>query len=270
MSSNMRFYDKAREVPVEARKPIQAGRLKGMTDVNPMYRIKRLTEMFGPCGLGWWYEIVDERIVDDTTTNQRAAFTDILLFYRDPETGEESKGIPGTGGASFLSQERNGPYLSDECFKMALTDAISVAAKALGIAADVYWEKDRTKYTTSDDPAPAPRQGSTAGAQAAGRAKLDRINAQIAQAATGAPTAPTAAATGVTTAPTAQAERQPVDLTGSKQMATDEQKQMLRKMVNIEQLASCTKMYGPNWERMPANAASSLIAKIRAATGVSS
>lgn len=37
--------------------------------------------------------------------------------------------------------------MSDECFKMALTDAISVAAKAIGIGADVYWEKDKTKYT---------------------------------------------------------------------------------------------------------------------------
>lgn len=30
---------------------------------------------------------------------------------------------------------------------MALTDAISVACKALGFGADVYWAKDATKYT---------------------------------------------------------------------------------------------------------------------------
>jgi hypothetical protein len=33
---------------------------------------------------------------------------------------------------------------------MALTDALSVACKALGFAADVYFEKDRTKYDTQD------------------------------------------------------------------------------------------------------------------------
>lgn len=147
MAGNMRFYDAARTVPQEAQKPIQAGRLKGMTDVNPMYRIKRLTEIFGPCGLGWWYVIRDERIVDDEITGQRAAFVDIDLFYKDPASGEESMAIPGTGGASFVARERSGPYMSDECFKMALTDAISVAAKALGVAADVYWQKDRTKYS---------------------------------------------------------------------------------------------------------------------------
>lgn len=68
--------------------------------------------------------------------------------------GKVSMPIPGTGGASFLSQERNGPYLSDECFKMALTDAISVAAKALGIGADVYYTKDRDKYTDNTEPEP--------------------------------------------------------------------------------------------------------------------
>jgi uncharacterized protein with PIN domain len=58
-----------------------------------------------------------------------------------------SEAIPGTGGSSFVTKEKNGLYMSDECFKMALTDAISVACKALGIGADVYWDKDKTKYT---------------------------------------------------------------------------------------------------------------------------
>ena len=81
---------------------------------------------------------------------------EIKLFYIDPKSGEESHGIPGLGGASFVAQERNGAYMSDECEKMALTDAISVAAKALGIAADVYFAKDRTKYDT-----PQPKEPET-------------------------------------------------------------------------------------------------------------
>lgn len=154
---NMKIYETARVVPDNAKKAISAGRLKGMTDINPMWRIKKLTEMFGPCGIGWWYDIVKEEIVYDELTNQKAAFVDILLYYKNPENGEASKGIPGTGGSSFVSQERNGAYLSDECFKMALTDAISVSAKSIGIGADVYFDKDRTKYsqpTVSQNPAP--------------------------------------------------------------------------------------------------------------------
>ena len=148
---NDRFYNALRTVPEEAKKSITGGRLKGMTDINPMWRIKRLTEVFGPCGIGWWYEVTNHEIVDDAITHQSAAFVDILLYYVDPETGETSHGIPGTGGASFVCKEKDGFYLSDECFKMALTDAISVAAKALGVAADVYFAKDRTKYTAAED-----------------------------------------------------------------------------------------------------------------------
>lgn len=148
---NMKYYELGRGVPDEAMKPISAGRLKGMTDINPMWRIKRLTEMFGPCGVGWWYDITDKQIICDETTKQKAAFVDILLYFVDPETGHTSHGIPGTGGSSFVAQERNGPYMSDECFKMALTDAISVAAKALGIGADVYFQKDRTKYGAEEE-----------------------------------------------------------------------------------------------------------------------
>ena len=159
MVNNLRFYDQSHQVPDHAKKEIMAGRLKGKTDINPMFRIKILTEIFGPCGLGWWYVIKDERIIDDEITKQRAAFVDIDLYFRDPDSGEVSQPIPGTGGASFVAQERNGPSLSDECFKMALTDAISVSAKALGVAADVYWEKDSTKYSrqaTSSDPLRGP------------------------------------------------------------------------------------------------------------------
>ena len=148
MGNNMIFYDYGRSVPEVAMKPISAGRLKGRSDINPMWRIKTLTEMFGPCGIGWWYEIIDKRLEHDPISRQTAAFVEIKLFYIDPESGKESHGIPGLGGSSFVAQERTGAYMSDECEKMALTDAISVAAKALGIAADVYFAKDRTKYDT--------------------------------------------------------------------------------------------------------------------------
>ena len=50
---NMDLYNKFRSVPEEAKKEIGAGRLKGKTDINPMWRIRVLTEAFGPCGYGW-------------------------------------------------------------------------------------------------------------------------------------------------------------------------------------------------------------------------
>lgn len=155
INPNMSLFEQFRVTPNEARKPIQGGRLKGFTDINPMWRFKRLTEVFGPCGIGWRYEIVDQRIVPGHG-NEMAAFVDILLYYK--KDGEWSAGIPGVGGSSFVTSEKNGVHTSDECFKMALTDAIGTACKALGMSADIYFEKDRTKYNSQDNGDRKPKQ----------------------------------------------------------------------------------------------------------------
>lgn len=141
---NMIYYNATRSVPKEAKKEIKGGRLRGMIDINPMWRIKTLTEQFGPVGVGWYYDI-KSKTIQDGANGEKAAFVDIDLYVKI--NGEWSNPIQGTGGSSFVAKERGGLYTSDECFKMALTDAISVSCKALGIGADVYYEKDKTKYT---------------------------------------------------------------------------------------------------------------------------
>jgi hypothetical protein len=148
LSENMNIYEKVRSVPKEALKAIGGGRLKGMSDINPMWRIKMLTEVFGICGIGWKIEITDKRL-ENGSANEIVCFVDILLYVK--VENEWSAPIPGMGGSSFVTQEKSGPYTSDECFKMAYTDAISVACKSLGFAADVYFANDRTKYTNQED-----------------------------------------------------------------------------------------------------------------------
>lgn len=150
---NLTIYNEVRNVPDSAKRRIEAGRLKGKTDINPMWRIKALTEKFGPCGFGWKYVITDKRL-EQGANGEIAAFLDIDLFVK--ADGVWSDAIPGTGGSAFVAKETNGPYTSDECFKMALTDAISVACKALGFGADVYWEADRSKYDKPESKQEAP------------------------------------------------------------------------------------------------------------------
>ena len=127
--------------------------MKGKTDINPMWRLKTLTEQFGPCGFGWKYVITDKRL-EQGANGEVAAFLDIDLFVK--ADGVWSDAIPGTGGSAFVAKEKNGPYTSDECFKMALTDAISVACKALGFGADVYWDADKSKYDKPENKAEPP------------------------------------------------------------------------------------------------------------------
>lgn len=145
---NLDLYQKVRSVPDSAKKTIKGGRTSGMTDINPMWRIKVLTEQFGPCGIGWYYIPTKKWL--ETSGNEIAAFVDIELYVK--VDGEWSKPIPGNGGSMFASKEKSGIYVSDECYKMATTDAISVACKQLGIGADVYWDSDRTKYNKQNNP----------------------------------------------------------------------------------------------------------------------
>ena len=143
--ANLKLYNSVRNVPEEAKKVIAGGRLKGMFDINPMWRIKTLTEQFGPCGFGWYTEVTEQKI-EEGAAGEKVAFVNIKLYVK--HDGEWSRPIYGTGGSSFIAKESRGLYTSDECFKMAYTDSISVACKSLGVGADVYYSKDRTKYSS--------------------------------------------------------------------------------------------------------------------------
>lgn len=147
-NKNLDLYNVFRVVPENAKKKIEAGRLKGMTDINPMFRIKSLTEQFGICGFGWYYEITKQWL-EQGADGVISAFVNINLYIK--YNGEWSKPICGTGGSTFIAKETKGLYTDDEAYKKALTDAISIACKNLGMCADVYYDKDAKKFGTKYD-----------------------------------------------------------------------------------------------------------------------
>lgn len=152
MEENMKIFNLVKRVPKEAKKTITGGRLKGMTDIKPMWRIEKLTEMFGPCGIGWKTKILNKEIID-VSNGEKIVTIDIQLFIK--QNGEWSEPIEGIGGNKLIAKESNGLYNSDEAFKMAYTDALSVACKSLGMGAEVYWGD--SKYTTEQTKSPAPQ-----------------------------------------------------------------------------------------------------------------
>lgn len=143
---NMQIYNSVREVPATAQKEIRAGKIKGFTDINPMWRIQTLTERFGVCGFGWKTKTI-KKWLEPAPDGKTAAFCDIELYVKID--GEWSEPIEGTGGSMFVNLFKGEKESSDECYKMAFTDALSVACKALGIGADVYWAQGRTKYSAA-------------------------------------------------------------------------------------------------------------------------
>lgn len=148
--NNLRFYDQFRCVPDEAQKTIAAGKLKGFTDINPMWRIKSLTEAFGPCGEGWYTDKVEYTVVEQA--GEAAVICTLNLFILLDD--KWSMPIFGVGG-SKLAGKGVGEGINDEAHKMAYTDALSIACKNLGMAADIYFAKDRTKYNSYQESAPS-------------------------------------------------------------------------------------------------------------------
>lgn len=141
--NNLSLYEKYKNPPTNALKPFDNGKFKG-TDINSMWRIKSLTEEFGVCGIGWYYDIVKlwaEKGIDD----QVLAFAEINLFIK--VDGEWSKPISAVGGSQLIQKFKSYSMGNDECYKMAVTDAIGVACKQLGFASQIYWDNDKTKYT---------------------------------------------------------------------------------------------------------------------------
>ena len=143
---NLELYNAFAGVPENAKKPIQAGKLKGKTDINPMWRIKTLTAAFGPCGFGWTTKITEHWIERDG--GESSAW--VRLELRVKVDGQWSEPIEGIGGSKQFGKGQ-GDGINDEAFKMAETDAISVACKKLGMGADVYWQANETKYSRAVD-----------------------------------------------------------------------------------------------------------------------
>jgi len=152
MNDNLEYWNKLSDPPKKVLGIIKAGRLKGMTDIKPIWRVKVMTELFGPCGIGWKY-VVTKKWTEPGSEDQVFAFVDVDVFiYVDDKWSEA---IPGNGGSMLIAKEKYGPHSSDEAFKMATTDALSSSFKMLGVAADVYFGgEDSTKYNQPDPPKP--------------------------------------------------------------------------------------------------------------------
>jgi len=148
----MELWNKLKAPPAYALREIKAGRLRGMTDINPQWRYQALTEALGMCGVGWKYEI-SKLWTEPGADGAVMAFATVNLFIKNGDGWSDP--IPGVGGSALVAKERSGLYSSDEGFKMAVTDALSVAMKMVGVAADIYsgrWDGSKYKETPSNTP----------------------------------------------------------------------------------------------------------------------
>lgn len=153
---NLKIWNAVAQPPEDALKKITGGRLNGMTDIKPQWRYQVMTEQFGMCGVGWKFTI-DKLEAYDASDGQVIAFANISLYVMGKENWSDA--IPGTGGSMLVAKEKESLHSSDEAYKMAITDALSVAMKMLGVGANVYLGHSESEY--SPDHTSKPSQAAT-------------------------------------------------------------------------------------------------------------
>lgn len=148
------IYNALSKPPKDALREIKGGDIKGFTDINPQWRYKAMTEVFGLVGIGWKYEI-QKLWTEQGAKDETLCFAQVAVYVRNQETKEWSDPIVGIGGSKLINAFSNGQKSNDEGYKMAVTDAFSTSLKMIGVAADIYaghW--DGTKYKAE---APTPK-----------------------------------------------------------------------------------------------------------------
>ena len=148
MEEAIKVYESLARPPKVALRTIEAGKLKGKTDINPQWRYRAMTEKFGLVGIGWKYDV--QRLwTEQGAGNEKLAFAQVAVFVKDGDAWSEP--IVGIGGSRLVALEKGSAVSNDEGYKMAVTDAFSTALKMLGVAADIYEGRwDGSKY--KDEP----------------------------------------------------------------------------------------------------------------------
>lgn len=144
IASNTVIWDKlGRTDPANTKKFQRAGGFKG-TAIRPIYTERKMTEVFGACGVGWGINKPDFQVVSGSD-GQTAVYCTVAIWIMEP--GAISEPIYGVGGDMVVVKQSSGLRTDDEAFKKAFTDAVGNAMKHLGMSADVHMGLfDDSKY----------------------------------------------------------------------------------------------------------------------------
>lgn len=102
------------------------------TAIKPMWVYHRLTEQFGPVGMGWGNGKPDYQVVPGAD-GEVLVYCTVECWHTD-----RANTFHGVGGDKAVSKNKNGLFSDDEAFKKSFTDAVMNAFKNVGVAADIH------------------------------------------------------------------------------------------------------------------------------------
>lgn len=172
-NDHLNIWKRVQRTDARFTKPLDGVGYTG-TSINSTYMFMRATEIFGPIGEGWGYEIVEEKFVNGKP------LTEPVLDERNKQVGTrflrdgdgslfceqnhaikirfwytiecETRGeFESYGATPYRYQTTYGIKVDGEVFKKSLTDAIKKALSMLGFSSDVYMGMhDNPEYVASN------------------------------------------------------------------------------------------------------------------------
>ncbi|HCR3469670.1 TPA: hypothetical protein ON597_002487 [Proteus mirabilis] len=171
--NNLSIWKQVQRTDPRFTKPLEGVGFTG-TSINSTYMFMRATEIFGPIGEGWGYEVLEEKFIDgkpllepvlDERNKQVATRflrdADGSLFCEQNHSIKirfwyiiecETRGeFESYGATPYRYQTNYGIKVDGEVIKKSLTDAIKKALSMLGFSSDVFMGMhDNPEYIVSN------------------------------------------------------------------------------------------------------------------------
>ncbi|HEJ9394811.1 TPA: hypothetical protein SMM67_002006 [Proteus mirabilis] len=172
-ANNLSIWKQVQRTDPRFTKPLEGVGFTG-TSINSTYMFMRATEIFGPIGEGWGYEVLEEKFIDgkpllepvlDERNKQVATRflrdADGSLFCEQNHSIKirfwyiiecETRGeFESYGATPYRYQTNYGIKVDGEVIKKSLTDAIKKALSMLGFSSDVFMGMhDNPEYIVSN------------------------------------------------------------------------------------------------------------------------
>lgn len=158
-TDNLSIWKQVQRTDPRFTKPLEGAGFQG-TSINSNYMFMRATEIFGPIGEGWGYEVVEEKFLDGKPLTEPVLENNkqvALRYLRDADGSlfcEQNHSIKiqfwyrskdgkccyfeSYGATPYRYQTQYGIKVDSEVIKKSLTDAIKKALSMLGFSSDVF------------------------------------------------------------------------------------------------------------------------------------
>ena len=154
-TNNMDVWSHACKTDIASTKTVQQGG-RTITSISTLWPIKKATELWGPMGLGWGVNIIEERydtgipitkMVKKDANDKNEKGEEVFICDSKIHTlrielwytiGNSTGRLTSFGHTPYIYSSKWGASQDDEAPKKSLSDAIKKALSMLGFSADIY------------------------------------------------------------------------------------------------------------------------------------